>query len=144
MAATGSAQLGPMAVQNPGQLLSSLKAAAPPPNPTTPLERLNPDQQALEHVKSASVSLERAQQFTNDPLILQALNLMAGTCTKILLKFDGQQVVQFLQEGVQSFPPGVAPGSGGPGAPAPTQQAATAGTPSQTPGAAPNLGGPLA
>jgi hypothetical protein len=111
-------QSGPNNVVNPTALLASLKSQAPAANPKTPLERLNPDQQVLENVKAASVSLERAQQFTNDNNMLLVFNAIGGVLSKALLKFDGQQVMQALQEAVQTFPPPVAPaGAGGPQAP---------------------------
>lgn len=111
-------QSGPNNVVNPSALISSLKSQAPAANPKTPLERLNPDQQVLENVKAASVSLERAQQYTNDNNMLLVFNAMGGVLAKALLKFDGQQVMQALQEAVQTFPPPVAPaGAAGPQAP---------------------------
>ena len=113
--------MGPAAVQNPAALIGALKAQQPPANPRTPLERVNPDSQALEHIKAASVSLERATQFTNDPQMLLTFNAILGTLNKALLKFDGQQVMQSLQEAIGSFPPPVAPGmAGGPQPPQPS------------------------
>jgi hypothetical protein len=143
--------IGPNAVQNPAALVSALKSQAPPSNPRTPLERLNPDQQALEHIKAASVSLERAQQFTNDPNMILVLNAMGGTLSKALLKFDGQTVMQSLQEATQSFPPAVAPAQAGsspgaspamPGQGAPPAAPPGMAAPPSMPTSAP--GGPLA
>jgi hypothetical protein len=102
--------MGPNAVANPAALVAALKQAQPPQKPGTPFERLNPDQQALEHIKSAAVSLERATQFTNDQPMLMVWNAMIGTLNKALLKFDGTAVMASLQESVQSFPPTGAPG----------------------------------
>jgi len=106
--------MGPSDISNPSALVAALKSQAPPANPKTLLERLNPDQQALEHIKSASVSLERAGQFTNDPHMLIALSAIGGVLTKALLKFDGQSVLGALTEAVQQFPPAIAsaPGAG--------------------------------
>lgn len=135
-------QMGPNSVQNPQALISALGSQQPPANPKTPLERLNPDQQVLENVKAASVSLERAQQFTNDTNMLMVFNAIGGTLSKALLKFDGTEVMAALRDAVGQFPPPVAPGAGAvPGLGGPP--AATAGMPSQASGAAPNLGGPL-
>lgn len=102
--------MGPNAVANPAALVAALKSAQPAQKPGTPFERLNPDQQALEHIKAASVSLERATQFTNDQPMQMTLNAMIGTLNKALLKFDGTAVMQSLQEAAQSFPPTGAPG----------------------------------
>jgi hypothetical protein len=132
--------MGPNAVANPAALVAALKSQQPPQNPKTPLERLNPDQQALEHIKAASVSLERAQQFTNDTHMLLAFNAIGGVLTKALLRFDGAAVVQALQEAVQSFPPMVAPApGGGPMGPqgAPTQSQGGGTMPPGAPPAAP-------
>lgn len=107
--------MGPNAVQNPAALLSALKTQQPPPNPATPAERINPDQQALEHVKAAQVSLERAKAYTNDPHMQMVFDVVGGTLTKALLKFDGAAVLQSLAEAVQSVSPmgAPAPGMGG-------------------------------
>lgn len=117
---------GPNAVQNPAALVSALQAQAPPTNPSTPLERLNPDEQALEQVKSASVSMTRAQQFTNDPNLILVFNAISGVLNKCLLKFDGQQVMEAMQDAVATFPPPPMPQPmpgqppmGGPGIPPP-------------------------
>ncbi len=113
-------QMGPNAVQNPAALVAALKQAQPAQKPGTPIERLNPDQQALEHIKAAAVSLERATQFTNDQPMQMTFNAMIGTLNKALLKFDGQAVMASLQEATQSFPPTGAPGlAGGPPPPGP-------------------------
>lgn len=105
MAGTPASLGGPNAVQNPAALVSALQAQAPPTNPSTPLERLNPDEQALEQVKSASVSMTRAQQFTNDPNLILVFNAISGVLNKCLLKFDGQQVMEAMQDAVATFPP---------------------------------------
>jgi hypothetical protein len=117
----GPVQMGPNAVQNPAALLSALKSQQPPPNPSTPTERVNPDQQALEHVKAAQVSLERAKAYTNDPHMLMVFDVIAGTLTKALLKFDGAAVLQALQQSVSSVG-APAPGMGGPPLGGPPQQ----------------------
>lgn len=108
-------QMGPNAVADPAKLLAALKSQQPPVNPTTPQERVNPDQQALEHVKAAQVSLERAKAYTNDPHMLMVFDIVGGTLTKALLKFDGAAVLQSLQESLQSVSPmgAPAPGIGG-------------------------------
>jgi preprotein translocase subunit SecD len=143
--------MGPASVADPAALVSALKSQQPASNPKTPLERLNPDQQILENIKAASVSLERAQQFTNDDNLIMVLNAMGGVLSKALLKFDGQQVMQALRDAVGTFPPPVAPGMGAapgaqapgaPGAPPGAPPAATAGMPSQPPAAAPSPGVP--
>jgi hypothetical protein len=121
--------MGPQAVQNPAALIAALKSQQPPSNPTTPFERLNPDQQALEHIKAAAVSLERSIQFTNDMPMQMTLNAMIGTLNKALLKFDGQQVMQSLRESVQTFPPIGAPGPGGAQVPGQTGAPAPPGPP---------------
>lgn len=132
--------MGPQAVANPAALISALKSQQPPANPATPFERLNPDQQALEHIKAAAVSLERATQFTNDMPMQMTINAMIGTLNKALLKFDGQQVMQSLRESVQTFPPIGAPGPGGAqvpgqiGAPAPPGPPAAPQAPGMPPG----------
>ena len=156
MAGTAGVQMGPNAVSNPAALISALKTQQPPTNPKTPLERLNPDQQALEHLKAASVSLERAQQYTNDEHMILVLSAVGGVLTKALLRFDGQAVMGALREAVQSFPPPVAPGMAGPqpppmGAAGPgPQPGAPMGAPGgMSPGGAPAAppppgGGPLA
>ena len=92
-------------MQDPAALVSALQSQAPPTNPTTPLERLNPDEQALEQVKSASVSMTRAQEFTNDPNLILVFIAIGGALNKCLLKFDGQSVMQALQDAVSTFPP---------------------------------------
>lgn len=92
--------------------MQALRSQQPPRNPATPLERVNPDQQALEHIKSAAVSLDRAQQFTNDSHMLMVLNIMSGTLNKALLKFDGSAVLQSLQEAIQSVAPAAGPAPG--------------------------------
>ena len=146
MDATGAIQQGPNTVANPAALIKALGSQQPPGNPRTPLERLNPDQQVLENIKSASVSLERAQQFTNDTNMLMVLNAMSGTLGKALLKFDGQQVMDALRESVATFPPPVAQGMGAAPSGAPGPQ----GPPAAPPGGAipqaaptPGPGGPL-
>lgn len=113
--------MGPASVADPAALVNALKSQQGPANPKTPLERLNPDQQLLENVKAASVSLERAQQFTNDDNAILVLNAMGGVLSKMLLKFDGSEVMNALRDAVATFPPPVAPGMGAapPGAPAP-------------------------
>jgi hypothetical protein len=131
--------MGPQAVQNPAALMAALKAQQPPSNPATPFERLNPDQQALEHVKAAAVSLERATQFTNDMPMQMTFNAIIGTLNKALLKFDGQQVMNGLRESVQTFPPIGAPGPVGQQAPGQTPAPAGPGLP-----AAPQAAGPPA
>jgi hypothetical protein len=138
-------QMGPNSVSDPAALVSALKSQQPAQNPRTPLERLNPDQQILENIKAASVSLERAQQFTNDQNLILVLNAMGGVLSKALLKFDGQAVMDALRDAVSTFPPPVAPAAGAapqgaptPGLPGP--QAATAGMPSQPQPAAPPTG----
>lgn len=135
--------MGPNAVQNPAALVSALKAQQPPANPATPFERLNPDAQALEHIKAASVSLERATQFTNDQPMLMVFNAILGTLNKALLKFDGTSVMQSLAESVSSFPPTGAPGMAGgpqppgqPGVPAAPPQLGAPGLTPQPPPAA--------
>ena len=107
-------QMGPNAVGDPSQLIAALKQQQPPPNPSTPAERTNPDQQALEHIKAAQVSIDRARAYTNDPMMLQVFDIISGTLTKALLKFDGSEVLQSLAGSVQSMPPMGAPAPGGP------------------------------
>lgn len=77
-------------------------------------------------MKAASVSLERATQFTNDPQMLLVLNAMSGVLKKALFEFDGATVMAALQDEVAHFPPamvpppqmpqqvGAAPAAGGP------------------------------
>jgi hypothetical protein len=126
-------QMGPTSVADPAKLVAALKGQQPAANPKTPLERLNPDQQILENIKAASVSLERAQQFTNDQNLLMVLNAMGGVLSKALLKFDGQEVMNALRDAVATFPPPVAPGVG-----------AAPGQPQGSPGAPPPMSGPAA
>lgn len=115
----GAVQMGPNAVSNPGQLMQALQGQQPPTNPQTPAERLNPDQQVLEHIKSAQVSIDRARAYTNDEMMLQVFDIIAGTLSKALLKFDGGEVLQSLQGAAQSIPPmgAAAPGGMPPGPP---------------------------
>lgn len=101
--------MGPNAVTDPNALLSALQTLQPPSNSSTPLERANPDDQVLEQIKAASVSLERATQFTNDPQMLLVLNAMSGTLKKALFEFDGATVMAALQQQVQSWPPSMLP-----------------------------------
>ena len=132
----GSVQMGPNAVSDPSQLMSALQSQQPPSNPSTLAERTNPDQQALEHIKAAQVSIDRAKAFTNDPAMLQVFDIVAGVLTKALLKFDGTQVVQSLQESVASLPPPVVPAAGGQPMGGPPQMGAPAapGSPQGAPG----------
>lgn len=139
--------MGPSAVTNPEALVRALGSQQPAANPKTPLERLNPDQQVLENVKAASVSLERAQQFTNDQNMIMVFNAMGGTLSKALLKFDGTEVMAALRDAVAQFPQPVAPGvgaapQGAPQAGLPVPPAATAGMPSQPPAPGPASGVP--
>jgi len=99
---------------NPGPLLAALKAQAPPVNPATPNERINPQQMALEHLKSASISLERSKEHLEDPIMAKIIDAMIGALNKSLLQFDGQSVMLALQ---QSLGGGMPPLSGPPGAP---------------------------
>lgn len=137
-------QMGPNAVGNPAALMSALKSQQPAPNPTTPAERVNPDQQVLEHVKAAQVSLDRAKAFTNDTHMQMVFDIISGTLTKALLKFDGMQTMQALQQAVQSIPPMVAPAPGAsPGMPGqPPSGPPIGGAPGGVP-AAPAQAGPL-
>lgn len=125
--------MGPASVADPAALVNALKSQQGPANPKTPLERLNPDQQLLENVKAASVSLERAQQFTNDDNAILVLNAMGGVLSKMLLKFDGSEVMNALRDAVATFPPPVAPGMG-----AQPGQPGQPGTPPGAPPAAPS------
>lgn len=102
-------QVGPNSVTDPQALISALQSQAPPANPTTLPERLNPDKEALEKIKAAAVSLGRAQEFTNDQSMLLVLDAMEGVLNKALLRFDGQSVLQALQQAVAAFPPMIAP-----------------------------------
>jgi len=129
---TAPVQMGPNAVSNPAALIGALKSQQPAPNPTTPNERVNPDQQVLEHIKAAQVSMDRAKAYTNDEHIKLALDVMSGTLTKAMLKFDGMSVLQSLQQAVQSLPPMVAPAPGG------------LQTPGGPPGGGPMMGAPAA
>lgn len=148
LAGSGAIQQGPNSVANPAALVSALRSQQPANNPRTPFERLNPDQQVLENIKAASVSLERAQQFTNDTNMLQVLNAMGGVLSKALLKFDGTQVMDAMRDAVSQFPPPVAPGMGA--APSGAPGVALAAPPAAPPGGAipqaaptPGPGGPL-
>lgn len=105
-------QMGPNAVKNPAALIAALKTQQGAPNPTTPAERLNPDQQVLEHIKAAQVSLDRAKPYTNDPHMLAVFDILSGTLTKALLKFDGSAVLQSLREAIGTLPPSEAAGMG--------------------------------
>lgn len=110
--------------------MAALQTLQPPNNSQTPLERANPDDQVLEQIKAASVSLERATQFTNDPQMLLVLNVMSGTLKKALFEFDGATVMAALQQGVQAFPPAMVPPTQMPPQPgAPTAPIGMAGPP---------------
>lgn len=113
MSAGAPVQMGPNAVQNPQALMSALQSQQPAANPATPAERANPDQQVLEHIKAAAVSIGRARAYTNDPHMQMFFDLMEGSCNKALLKFDGSAVLQSLQEQVMSLPPMAVPAPGG-------------------------------
>ena len=139
--------MGPTQVSDPAALVSALRSQGPPQNPKTPLERLNPDQQVLENIKAASVSLERAQQYTNDQNMILVLNAMGGALSKALLKFVGTEVMNALRDSVSTFPPPVAPGMGAappraPGAAPAGPPAAAAGMPPQPSPAVPPTGVP--
>ena len=137
-------QMGPNQVTDPSKLVSALRSQQPAANPRTPLERLNPDQQILENIKAASVSLERAQQFTNDQNLLMVLNAMGGVLSKALLKFDGTQVMEALRDAVSTFPPPAAPGMGAaPGSTQPPPGAPGAMPPPAAPSAGANPGAAL-
>lgn len=49
--------------------------------------------------------MTRAQQFTNDPNLILVFNAISGVLNKCLLKFDGQQVMEAMQDAVSTFPP---------------------------------------
>ncbi len=106
--------VGQKASGPPGPLLAALKSQAPPSNPATPNERINPQQTGLEHLKAASISLERSKEFIEDPLLVKTIDAMSGAITKALLQFDGTAVLQALQSSIGGGePPAMAP----PGAP---------------------------
>ena len=122
----------------PGGLVAALKADAPPANPDTPNERINPQQTSLEHIKAASISLERSKEFITDPLFAKVIDAMIGALNKGLLQFDGASVMAALQASIgggmsPAMAPPVAPGMG-----APPQ----GGLGGQTPPAAPPMPGP--
>lgn len=123
-------QVGPNSVQDPQALIAALRSQQPASNPTTTPERLNPDKEALEKIKAAAVSLDRAQEFTNDQSLLLVLDAITGVLNKALLRFDGPSVMQALQEAVAQFPPMIAP-------PIPTMQPAPPGLPGPMPGPTP-------
>lgn len=137
-------KMGPAgAVNDPKALVSSILAGAPPKNPQTQTERLNPDKELLEDVKAACYSLQQSGEKTNDPNIVLVLNAMQGVCNKILLQFDGMSVLQAFRDAAASFPPAVgpAPGASGPQI-TPNQGPPQAGSPAQAgPQAAPPSGG---
>lgn len=127
--------MGPNAVSDPSALMSALQSQQPPSNPSTPAERTNPDQQALEHIKAAQVSLQRAHAYTNDQHMLAVFDVMEGTLKKALLKFDGSEVLQSLVQAVQSLPPMLAAAPGG-------QQPPMMGGQPGMPGMQPGMGAP--
>lgn len=133
--------MGPNAVQDPGQLMAALAGQQPAPNPKTPSERLNPEDQVLDRMKEALTSIDRARAFTNDEQMLTVFDIIAGVLKKALLKFDGGEVMGALQSAVQSIPPTAAPGMGGmpPGPPmgGPPQAGPPAGGPPMPAGAPP-------
>ncbi len=107
-------------------------------NPDTPNERINPQQTGLEHIKAASISLERSKEFITDPLFAKVIDAMIGALNKGLLQFDGASVMAALQASIgggmsPAMAPPVAPGMG-----APPQ----GGLGGQTPPAAPPMPGP--
>lgn len=68
--------------------------------------------------------MTRAQQFTNDPNLILVFNAISGVLNKCLLKFDGQQVMEAMQDAVSTFPPppmpmGMPPQMGAPPMPGP-------------------------
>lgn len=142
-------QMGPATVADPAALLRSLGSQQPAQNSKTPLERLNPEKQLLEKVMAASFSVSQAQEYTNDQNVILALNAIHGVLTKILMKFDGVEVLNAYRDAISQFPPPVAPGMGAapgspgaPGAPQGGPPAATAGMPSQPPSPGPAPGVP--
>jgi hypothetical protein len=74
--------------------------------------------------------------------MIQVFNAITGVLNKTLLKFDGSQIMQSLQEAIASFPPPVAPGvAGGPQPGAPPQGGAPApAAPQSPPPGIPGLG----
>ena len=136
----GSMAQAPPGAGNIAQLMKSLPAVSPPPNPGTPNTRKTADDKFLERIASlrAVTKAITSESPPDDPKLQQVLDLFQETYTDMLFRGQPDLIIQKLTQRIGALAPMPLQGAPAPVAPITPPMGGPTTPPGGMPGAGPS------